>query len=104
MNSKGLGADAVFAWPQAQLGVMGAPQAVGITHRREIAAAEDSAAHRTTLADTYAAEHLNATRAAEDGHVDAVIPPSTTRRRVSTVFQLLSETGDQTRKARNLPL
>ncbi len=39
MNSKGLGADAVFAWPQAQLGVMGAPQADGITHRREIAAA-----------------------------------------------------------------
>src|SRR5471030_2883603 len=41
MNSKDLGADFVFAWPSAQLGVMGAPQAVEIIHRREIEAAED---------------------------------------------------------------
>ena len=41
MNSKDLGADYVFAWPQAEIGVMGAKPAVGIIHRRELAAAED---------------------------------------------------------------
>ncbi len=47
MNSKELGADFVFAWPSAQLGVMGAPQAVEIINRREIEAAEDPAARAT---------------------------------------------------------
>ena len=46
MNSRDLGADFVFAWPQAQLGVMGAKQAVGIVNRREIAAADDPEAAR----------------------------------------------------------
>ena len=41
MNSKDLGADYVFAWPQAEIGVMGAKPAVGIIHRRELAAADD---------------------------------------------------------------
>ena len=41
MNARDLGADYVFAWPQAQLGVMGAKQAVTIVNRREIAAADD---------------------------------------------------------------
>ena len=45
MNSKALGADYVFAWPEVELGVMGAEQAVGILNRREIAAAEDPMAH-----------------------------------------------------------
>ncbi len=45
MNSKDLGADYVFAWPQAEIGVMGAKPAVGIIHRRELAAAEDPEAH-----------------------------------------------------------
>ncbi len=58
MNSKALGADYVFAWPEAQLGVMGAEQAVGVLHRREIAAAEDPAAHLRRLAGSYASEHL----------------------------------------------
>ena len=50
MNSKALGADYVFAWPGVEVGVMGAEQAVGILNRREIAAAEDPAAHRRRLA------------------------------------------------------
>ena len=44
MNSKDLGADLVFAWPDAEIGVMGAQPAVGIIHRRELAAAEDPVA------------------------------------------------------------
>ena len=41
MNSKDLGADYVFAWPEAEIGVMGASPAVGVIHRRELAAADD---------------------------------------------------------------
>ncbi|MHB8492406.1 MAG: acyl-CoA carboxylase subunit beta, partial [Solirubrobacteraceae bacterium] len=59
MNSKALGADYVFAWPGAELGVMGAEQAVGILNRREIAAADDPQAARRRLADAYASEHLH---------------------------------------------
>src|SRR5438874_2512494 len=61
MNSKGLGADLVFAWPQAELGIMAAKQAVGVIHRRE------SEERRAELADEYAAEHLGAESAARDG-------------------------------------
>ena len=49
MNSRDLGADYVFAWPQATLGVMGAKQAVGIVNRRDIAAADDPEAARDAL-------------------------------------------------------
>ena len=50
MNSRDLGADYVFAWPQATLGVMGAKQAVGIVKRRDIAAADDPEAARDAFA------------------------------------------------------
>jgi acetyl-CoA carboxylase carboxyltransferase component len=104
MNARGLGADAVFAWPGAQLGVMGAPQAVGITHRREIAAAPEPDAARARLAAAYAAEHLGAERAAADGHVDAVVAPSDTRARVAGTFALLDDPDRPPSIARNLPL
>jgi acetyl-CoA carboxylase carboxyltransferase component len=104
MNSKALGADAVFAWPQAHLGVMGAPQAVGIVSRRDIAAAEDPKAHRDKLAESYSAEHLGARKAAADGHIDDVIAPSDTRARVASIFQLLESRAPDTRGGRNLPL
>jgi acetyl-CoA carboxylase carboxyltransferase component len=104
MNSKALGADAVFAWPQAQLGVMGAPQAVGIVSRRDIAAAEDPKAHRDLLAADYTAQHLGARKAAEDGHIDDVIAPSDTRARVASLFHLLESREPDTRLGRNLPL
>src|SRR5207253_1390522 len=54
MNSKDLGADYVFAWPDAQIGVMAARSAVGIIHRRELAAAEDRDATHDSLAARYA--------------------------------------------------
>ena len=55
MNSKDLGADLALAWPDAQIGIMGPKQAVGIVHRREIAAADDPERERDRLADEYAA-------------------------------------------------
>jgi acetyl-CoA carboxylase carboxyltransferase component len=82
MNSKDLGADLVFAWPGAEIGVMGAQPAVGIIHRRELAAVADPEAERARLAAAYAEEHLGAHVAAAAGVVDEVIEPHETRGRL----------------------
>jgi acetyl-CoA carboxylase carboxyltransferase component len=83
MNSKELGADLVFAWPGAEIGIMAARQAVGIVHRRELAAANDGESALAELAAGYADRHLHAARAAEAGFVDEVIPPTETRDRLA---------------------
>jgi acetyl-CoA carboxylase carboxyltransferase component len=83
MNSRALGAHLSFAWPQAELGVMGPKQAVGIIHRRALDAAHDREAERDRLADAYAEEHLRAEVAAGDGHVDEIIEPAATRARLA---------------------
>ena len=83
MNSRALGAHLAFAWPGAELGVMGPKQAVEIVHRRAIAAADDPEAERDRLALDYADEHLRASVAASDGHVDEIIEPATTRARLA---------------------
>ncbi len=90
MNSKALGADYVFAWPDVELGVMGAEQAVGILNRREIAAAEDPSAVRRRLAGAYATEHLHVNGAGADGFVDEVIAPAQTRGRVASCLEALA--------------
>lgn len=104
MNSKDLGADLVFAWPQAQLGVMGAGQAVGIAHRREIEAAPDPAQARATLARAYAREHLHVDAARADGYVDEVIPPGETRARLAAALESLGAAAGEPARARNVPL
>lgn len=104
MNSKALGADQVFAWPGAQLGVMGAGQAVGILHRREIAAAEDAVAARDALADAYAAQHLQVQGAGADGFVDEVIEPDQTRARIAGAFELLCNQHSSGTLGGNIPL
>ncbi len=83
MNSRDLGADMVFAWPGAEVGVMGAHAAVGVIHRRELSAAVDRPATRATLAAAYAEQHLGADVAAADGFVDEVIEPHQTRARLA---------------------
>ena len=67
MNSKDLGADYVFAWPNAQIGVMAARSAVGIINRRELEAADDPDAARDALAEQYAETNLCPRVAAGDG-------------------------------------
>jgi acetyl-CoA carboxylase carboxyltransferase component len=89
MNSKDLGADYVFAWPQAQIGVMGAKPAVGIIHRRELAAADDPEATRERLADHYAEAQLRPDVAASSGYIDELIAPSDTRTRVAWALRSL---------------
>lgn len=81
MNSKELGADMVFAWQGAQIGIMAAAQAVGIVDRRRIAADEDGTL-QDELAAAYASEHLTADAAAASGFVDEVIEPGATRDRL----------------------
>jgi len=92
MNSKDLGADYVFAWPQAEIGVMGAKPAVGIIHRRELAASEDPEAAREELAERYAEQHLRPQVAAASGHIDELIEPEQTRARVAWAFRSLERT------------
>ncbi|WP_131747813.1 carboxyl transferase domain-containing protein [Frankia sp. Cppng1_Ct_nod] len=81
MNARCLGATAVFAWPTAEVAVMGAEAAVGILHRRQLA--EVPAQRRSTVLAELAAEHVRAVggidRAVELGVVDGVVTPSATR-------------------------
>jgi acetyl-CoA carboxylase carboxyltransferase component len=89
MNSKDLGADLVFAWPQAEIGIMAARQAVGIVHRRDLAAAEHRDVALAELAAGYADEHLRADTAAASGFVDEVIEPWQTRERLAWALAAL---------------
>ena len=104
MNARDLGADYTFAWPQAQLGVMGAKQAVTIVNRRDIAAADDPAAARDEFASDYADEHLSASTAAAEGYIDEVILPGDTRRRLSEALSTLESIAQPADGVRNIPL
>ncbi len=81
MNSKELGADVVYAWPGAQIGIMAARQAVGIVHGRALK--EEGGPSREDLAAAYEAEHLTAPAAAASGWVDEVIEPGQSRDRLA---------------------
>jgi acetyl-CoA carboxylase carboxyltransferase component len=90
MNSKDLGADMVFAWPTAEIGIMAAKPAIGIVHRRSIAAAGDEGAKLADeLAESYAREHLTPASAAATGFVDEVIEPGETRERLAWALESL---------------
>jgi acetyl-CoA carboxylase carboxyltransferase component len=88
MNSKDLGADMVFAWPGAEIGIMAASQAVGIFHRRRLAEAEGPEL-LAELTSAYADEHLTAEAAAATGFVDEVIDPLETRDRLAWALAAL---------------
>ncbi|MDX6541435.1 MAG: propionyl-CoA carboxylase beta chain [Gaiellales bacterium] len=79
MSSKHVGADFNFAWPTAEVAVMGPEGAVNIIFRSELAEAGDPAARRGELIDQYKARFANPFTAAERGYVDDVIRPSRTR-------------------------
>ena len=89
MGSKHLGADINFAWPTAQIAVMGAQGAVSILYRREIAAADDPDALHAQLVREYEDTLANPYVAAERGYVDSVIPPSYTRTYVIKALRAL---------------
>jgi adenylyl-sulfate kinase len=83
MNSKDLGADAAFAWPGAEIGIMGPRAAVEILHRRRLLEAPAPESEAAALARRYAGAHLSPDTALRLGVIDAVIEPAETRRRVA---------------------
>ena len=88
MGSRGLGADAVFAWPGVAIEVMGAPAAVEILHRRELAElrGDERVEAVTRLADAHQVATGGLQRAVDSGVVDAVIAPAETRARIAAVL------------------
>jgi acetyl-CoA carboxylase carboxyltransferase component len=104
MNSKDLGADLALAWPDAEIGIMGPKQAVGIVHKRALAEADDPEAERDRLAAEYAEDHVSARVAAQQGFVDEVVEPVDTRRRVAGALGALSHAGQFGNGPGNIPL
>ncbi len=106
MGSKHLGADLNFAWPTAQIAVMGAQGAVNILYRQELAEAEDPDALRAQKIAEYEDTLANPYIAAERGYVDAVIPPSATRVQVVKALRALRTKRDTLppKKHGNIPL
>ncbi len=106
MNSKSIGADLVFAWPTAELAVMGSSGAVEIVYRRDLAEADDPARRRAELVDEYEERYATPYIAAERGFVDDVIDPADTRRVLVRSLELLRAKREDLpkRKHGNVPL
>ena len=90
MSSKHLGADMAFAWPTAEIAVMGAEGAANIIHRREIQDAEDPAAKRKEKIDEYKEIFSNPYVAANRGYIDDIIVPGETRPRLIEALEVLA--------------
>ncbi|MGH3577267.1 MAG: acyl-CoA carboxylase subunit beta, partial [Mycobacterium sp.] len=106
MNSKSIGADLAYAWPSAELAVMGPQGAVEIVNRRELAEASDPAARRVELVDEYTERYANPYVAAERGYVDDVIDPADTRHVLVRSLDMLRSKREELpkRKHGNMPL
>ncbi len=106
MSSKHIRGDMNFAWPSAEIAVMGPDGAVNIIYRQELNKAKDPAAERTKLTDHYRDTFANPFKAAELGYVDEVIHPEDTRQRVARSLELLKGKREvaPSRKHGNLPL
>jgi acetyl-CoA carboxylase carboxyltransferase component len=106
MNSKHLRADASFAWPTAEIAVMGSEGAVNVIFRKEIQQAADPEAKRRELIAEYEGQFSNPYVAAERGFVDDVIEPADTRPRLIQALRMLQTKREQVppRKHGNIPL
>lgn len=106
MNSKHLGADMVFAWPTAEIAVMGPAGAANIIFRKDIAAAADPVAARQEKIDEYVDKFANPYVAASRGYVDDVIEPDSTRPRLISALEMLMSKRETrpSKKHGNIPL
>ncbi len=106
MSSKHIRGDMNFAWPSAEIAVMGVEGAVNIIFKDEIAAAEDPVAERSRLVAAYESQFANPYIAAARGYVDDVIVPSETRPRVIAALRMLRDKHDTnpSKKHGNIPL
>ena len=89
MNSKAIGADMVYAWPDAVIGTMDPEMAVKIMYEDELAAADDKLAFIKEKKAEYVAAHSGAASAASRGYIDDIIEPDATRKRVIAAIQML---------------
>lgn len=106
MNSKGMGADIVYAWPIAQIAVMGAEGAVGIVFKHEIEEAKDKFKVTSEKIDEYNEKFMSPYIAAKLGIIDEVIAPEDTRRKVRFAFESLrsKERSELSYMHGNIPL
>lgn len=106
MNSKHIGADMNYAWPSAEIAVMGAKGAAEIIFKSEIAAAANPAEKLAEKEMEYIEHFANPYRAAERGYVDEVIKPEITREKLIKAFKMLENKVDKLPKKKhgNIPL
>jgi propionyl-CoA carboxylase beta chain len=106
MSSKHIRTDVNYAWPTAEIAVMGAEGAVNILYKRELDAAKDVAAARAAKVAEYREKFANPYVAANRGFVDEVIPPSKTRQKLITALANLETKRDKNppKKHGNIPL
>jgi propionyl-CoA carboxylase beta chain len=106
MNSKHVRGDINYAWPTAEIAVMGPEGAVNIIFRKELAEAEDPEAARVRLVREYREKFANPYVAASWGYVDDVIEPRETRPRLISALEMLQNKRDSNppKKHGNIPL
>lgn len=106
MCSKDLGADMVFAWPMAEIAVMGPEGAANIIFKKDIEGADNPAQARTEKIQEYRDRFATPYIAASRGFVDAVIEPSETRQRLASAFEMLASKRESrpAKKHGNLPV
>jgi propionyl-CoA carboxylase beta chain len=106
MSSKHIRTDVNFAWPTAEIAVIGADGAVNIIYRRELAASKDKEALRQEKTAEYRAKFANPNVAAERGFVDEIIEPQYTRPKLINALRMLETKKDSNppRKHGNIPL
>jgi len=106
MNSKHIGADMNFAWPSAEIAVMGAKGASEIIFKKEISEAQDPVAKLIEKETEYAEKFATPYRAAQRGFIDEVIMPKDTRKKLLKAFSMLEnkEVELPKRKHGNIPL
>ena len=106
MDSKAVGSDMSFAWPSAEMAVMGPQGAVEVIHRRELQQSADPDAKRAELVADYTERTANPYIAAERGYIDDVIDPAETRKVVIEAFRMLETKQERIpeRKHGNVPL
>jgi propionyl-CoA carboxylase beta chain len=106
MSSKHIRTDLNYAWPNAEIAVMGAEGAVNILYRRELEAASDVAAARAARVAEYREKFANPASAAERGYIDEIIAPRQTRAKLVAALATLETKRDRNppKKHGNIPL
>jgi len=106
MNSKNIGGDYNFAWPTAEIAVMGPEGAVSILHKKELQNSDDPIKLKKEFASKYRHEIANPYIADEKGYIDEVIDPADTRKKLITAFESLENKhiDPAARKHGNMPL